>query len=123
MEAKDFGFELGHIGINNANESEARKAAELLSRLFGFGTAEVPYAINVNEQIQVLKQPGRGPLGHFSINTNNVAGAKKFLEEKGVAFDEHTCRYTDDGTLWKVWAHDPIDGFSWHLTDEKMRNG
>ena len=36
------GFGVKHIGINSANETEAKKTAELFSKIFGFPIVEIP---------------------------------------------------------------------------------
>ncbi len=114
--AKDFNFDFGHIGIWHEKAEEAKEVADKLSDWFGFDVEEVPYAYHIdNNHFEILKEPGRGEKGHFSILCDDIEGAKAYLESKGVVFDENTCHYTEDGQLWKVFAHDAISGFDWHL--------
>ena len=115
MEAKDFEFTMGHVGIWNDDPEEARKSAERLQYLFDFPVQEVSYAYYINKQFEILKEHGRGEKGHFSIKCNDVEAAKEYLESKGVVFDEDTKAYLPDGRLRKVFAHDSISGFDWHL--------
>ena len=114
--AKDFNFDFGHIGIWHEKAEEAKEVADKLSDWFGFDVEEVPYAYHIdNNHFEILKEPGRGEKGHFSILCDDIEGAKAYLESKGVVFDENPCHYTEDGQLWKVFAHDAISGFDWHL--------
>jgi 2-dehydro-3-deoxyphosphogluconate aldolase/(4S)-4-hydroxy-2-oxoglutarate aldolase len=117
MEEKDFNFSFGHLGIWYEKESDAKRTADTLVNLFGFDSEEVPYAWHINDNhFEIIKKPGRGTKGHFSILCDDVVGAKKYLEtEKGVVFDENTSHYTEDGVLWKIFAHDEISGYAWHL--------
>lgn len=116
MTAKDFNFQFGHIGIWHETEEEAKAVADKLLDYFGFDVEELSYAYHLdNNHFEIIKKPGRGRKGHFSILCDNIVEAKKYLESKGVVFDEHTCHYTEDGLLWKVFAHDEITGFDWHL--------
>lgn len=117
MNAKDFNFSLGHLAIWHEKASDAKRAADTLINTFGFNVEELSYAYHINDnQFEILKEPGRGAKGHFSILCDDVVAAKKYLEEeKGVAFDEKTAHYTEDGILWKIFARDEISGFAWHL--------
>lgn len=115
MEAKDFEFSLGHIGINNPTDEEGKRVARVLSSLFGFGERETSGAVFVNEQFEVMKLPFRGTHGHFSIVTNDLPGAKRYLEERGVVFDEASAMFAEDGSVRVIYARDELAGFAWHL--------
>ena len=126
MSANDFNFSLGHIGIWHDKDGEAERTAKLMVDLFGFDSEEIPWGWHLdNNHFEIIKKPGRGTRGHFSILCDDIVAAKKYLEEeKGVVFDEDTCAYTKDGQLWKVFAHDEISGFAWHLAQRgKAYNG
>lgn len=118
MEAKDFEFEMGHIGINEPDSEEAKKTVETLCGLFGFTIREIDLSYFLSEQFEIMKMPWRGKLGHFSIRTNDIAGAKKYLESKGIVFDEDSAGYNEDGSLRMIYARDDIAGFAWHLNQK-----
>lgn len=116
MNAKDFNFSFGHLGIWHEKEEEARKSLDLLVNLFGFDVDEAPFGWNINNNhIEIIKEPGKGTKGHFSILCDDILNAMKYLEEKGVVFNEVGRDYAEDGVMWKVFARDEISGFAWHL--------
>lgn len=112
---QDFGFEVLHIGFNQANEAEAEKSADILKSLFGFGKRETPISVFSTDRIEIMKKQGAGKLGHVAIGTNNAAGAKKYLEGKGIQFDESTASYLPDGKLKLIYLKSEIAGFAFHL--------
>ena len=118
MDAKNFGFELGHIGINQADAAEAKQNAALLAELFGFPLRETDGSIFANEQFEIMKKPFRGRLGHFSIRANDAAAARAYLEGKGIVFDESSASYDENGKLKIVYARDDIAGFAFHLAQK-----
>lgn len=117
MTAKDFNFAFGHIGIWHDNAEQAQKVVDLLVDLFGFDVdVAPPFGWNIDEnRIEIINGPGKGTKGHFSVLCDNIVEAKKYLEEKGVEFNEATATYNEDGILWKVFAKEEISGFAWHL--------
>ena len=50
-------YSLAHIGINAANEEEARKAAELFCTIFGFELTPGNSSIFAGAGIEVMKEP------------------------------------------------------------------
>lgn len=118
MEAKDFKFELLHLGINQSGAEEGAATAKLFGELFGFPLRETDGSYFANEQFEIMKKPFRGTLGHFAIGTCDAAGAKKWLESKGIVFDETSAQYDDKGGLKLIYAHTEIAGFAFHLTQK-----
>ena len=118
MKAEDFGFELLHLGINQSPPEEGTATAKLLAELFGFPLRETEAAWFASEQLEVMKKPFRGTLGHFAIATNDAAGARKWLESKGIAFDESSAAYDENGKLKLIYSNNEIGGFAFHLTQK-----
>lgn len=118
MDAEKLGFELAHIGINQADAAESKATAELLCALFGFAPRETEGSWFVNEQFEVMKKPFRGERGHIAVRTNDAAAARAYLEEKGVAFDESTAGYDEQGRLKVIYTRDDIAGFAFHLAQK-----
>lgn len=117
MTAKDFNFEFGHLGFWHDTYDEAKKVVDLLQFLFDFN-ADVAgdYGWNVgNNRLEVINCPGKGTKGHFSIVCDDIENAIKYLEEKGIVFDDNTRTKNPDGILWKIFAKEEISGFAWHL--------
>lgn len=112
---QNFGFEVLHIGFNQENEEEAEKSADTLKNLFGFGKRETPASVFSTDRIEIMKKQGAGRLGHVAVGTNDASAAKKYLEGKGVEFDETTAAYLPDGRLKLIYLKNDIAGFAFHL--------
>lgn len=112
---QNFEFEVLHVGINAENEKEALKTAEFLKKLFGFAAKETPVSFFSTDRIEIMKSGGRGKCGHVAVGTGDAAAAKKYLEEKGVEFDEDSAAYLADGRLKLIYLKDDIAGFAFHL--------
>lgn len=115
MNVKDLGFTFLHLGINQENKEEAKKTAELMTTLFGFEQRKTSASIFLNEQFEVMEMPFRGTLGHIALGTKNAQEARKWLESKGISFDETTAKYDDNGKLIFIYANDEIAGFAFHI--------
>ena len=115
METNDFNFRLDHIGINPYEGQQAEKAAQFLNSLFGFSLRDIPASVFANEQIELMKSNGRGTMGHFAISTGDVASAQKYLESKGVEFDESSASYSESEEKLVIYAKQAFVGFAWHL--------
>ena len=117
MNVKDFNFRLLHVGINSANLEEGRKNAELMADLFGFPMRETDGSWFLNEQFEIMKMPFRGHNGHIAIAVSDAAGARRYLESKGIVFAEESAKYDEDGKLKLIYAETEIAGFAFHLTE------
>ena len=111
------GFEILHIGINAADESEAEKTASAFESLFGWSKDERSKSVFAGKQVEVMKSIGRGTHGHIAVGTNSVLRAKYFLESQGYKFDESTAVYKND-KLNFIYLQDEIGGFAVHLINK-----
>ena len=111
-------YTLAHVGINGESEEEARKAAQLLSTLFGFAVKEGKSSVFAGD-VEVTKTPFKGTHGHIAIGTPDVAAAQAELEAKGFTFDPSTAKYLSDGTLNAIYLTGEIGGFAFHLVGKK----
>lgn len=118
MNANDFNFELLHLGINQSGPEEGTATAMLLAELFGFPLRETKDSWFVNEQFEVMKKPFRGTMGHFAIATSDILAARKWLESKGIEFDDHSAVYDENGRLKLIYSNNEIGGFAFHLTQK-----
>ncbi len=119
MNAKDLGFELLHIGINQADAAESASTMDILTSLFGFDSRETNGSWFINEQFEIMKMPFRGRLGHIAVGTSDAAAARSYLESKGIAFEESTASYNAEGKLQVIYFRDDIAGFAFHLSQKK----
>lgn len=118
MNAKAFGFELLHLGINSADAQEGTATSKLMAELFDFPLRETDGSFFANEQFEIMKKPFRGKHGHFAIGTSDAPGARKWLESKGIEFDESSAQYDENGKLKLIYANTEIAGFAFHLTQK-----
>ena len=106
------GLELGHIGINCADEAEAAKTiANLLSMAVKVGNSSIFVG---KKEFEIMKKPGRGTNGHIAILTNNVDRAIYHLGQRGVKFDMDS-KNVKDGKTVAIYFADEIAGFAFHL--------
>ena len=117
-DAKTLGFEFAHLGINQKGADESKNTVGLLNELFGFEVRETDGSWFVNEQFEIMKKPFRGKNGHIAVRTNNAAAARDYLEEKGLAFDESTALYDENGKLRVIYTSADIAGFAFHLVQK-----
>jgi hypothetical protein len=93
------GLEIGHIGINHPDNAEAQKTAQMLSLLMGKAVErESEKGMFVGSQFEVMKSMGPGKCGHIAVLTNNVERAIYHLSRKGIAFNEESATFNEDGT-------------------------
>jgi 2-dehydro-3-deoxyphosphogluconate aldolase/(4S)-4-hydroxy-2-oxoglutarate aldolase len=109
------GFEIVHIGVNSANEQDAKAAAERLSKLFHWPIREGQANYFVGTGVEIMKTPFLGAHGHVAIGTNSVERAQWHLERRGFTFNEETARKGPDGKLRFVYLAEEIAGFAFHL--------
>lgn len=116
MDAKQFNFSFGHIGIFTEKKGDGAAVRDLFVSLFGFDVYDAGFGWNIDHnRIEVVDGPGAGTKGHFSILCDDIEGAMQYLESKGVTFDKSTMTYNKEGLLWKVFACEEVAGFAWHL--------
>ena len=109
------GLELGHIGINCADEAEAAKTAETIANLLSMAVKVGNSSIFVGKkEFEIMKKPGSGTNGHIAILTNNVDRAIYHLGQRGVKFDMAS-KNVKDGKTIAIYFADEIAGFAFHL--------
>ncbi len=108
------GFELVHVGINSADDAEAKGTADKLCKLLGWPLKDGSKSFFAGTGIEVMKMPFYGEKGHIAIGTHFVDRAKAYLERQGVAFDEASANIKD-GQLKAIYLKDEIAGFAFHL--------
>lgn len=112
------GLELGHIGINCADDTEAMKTAETLGSLLSMAVKPGNSSIFVgNKEFEIMKKPGRGTHGHIAIKTNNVDRAIFHLSNRGVKFDMDS-KNVKNGKTTAIYMADELAGFAIHLVQK-----
>ena len=112
------GLELGHIGINCADDAEALKTAELRGTLLSKAVAPGNSSIFVgNKEFEIMKKPGRGTHGHIAIKCNSVDRAVYHLGQRGVKFDMDSM-VNKNGKNIAIYLADEVAGFAIHLVQK-----
>ena len=112
------GLELGHIGINCADDTEAMKTAETLGSLLSMAVKPGNSSIFVgSKEFEIMKKPGRGTHGHIAIKTNNVDRAIFHLSNRGVKFDMDS-KVVKNGKTTAIYMADELAGFAIHLVQK-----
>jgi len=109
------GFELGHVGINAADDTEAEKTAKPFSDMFGFEYNPGGSSIFLGPYIEVMKTPYFGAHGHIAIRTNYIERGMAYLSGMGVKFKDGTEKYDAKGKFVAVYLEGEIGGFAVHL--------
>lgn len=112
------GFELGHIGINSADEKEAKQTAALFETMFGMQTRDAKKSVWCGKEVEVMKYNGYGQKGHIAILTNYLDRAVRYLFSKGFAFDEDSKVYDEKGRLTLIYLKADFGGFAVHLSQK-----
>ena len=79
MTEKEIGFSLAHVGINCADEEEARQTAQTLCALFGLEYRPGVKSVFAGSAVECMKPPCRGRNGHIAIATGDLEGASALL--------------------------------------------
>ena len=112
------GLELGHIGINCADDAEAAKTAETLGALLSMAVKPGNSSIFVGKkEFEIMKKPGRGTHGHIAIKCNNVDRAIYHLGRRGVKFDMDS-KNVKNGKTIAIYLADEVAGFAIHLVQK-----
>lgn len=113
--AKTLGFELGHIGINTKDDSDAVNTANAFASLFSLPVAEGPGSYFAGTIAEIMKGKFLGTMGHIAVLTNNAERAVAYFESRGIAFDKATENRSANGKLNTIYMKDEIGGFAIHL--------
>jgi 2-dehydro-3-deoxyphosphogluconate aldolase/(4S)-4-hydroxy-2-oxoglutarate aldolase len=111
------GFEVKHVGINCADETEAEKVAKMFSCLFGFEYKPGNSSIFASTGIEVMKSNYLGKNGHIAVACNNVDRAVAYFEAQGVAFNKESAKAKAGKTI-AIYFADEIGGFAVHLVQK-----
>ena len=113
--ARMYGFALAHVGVNCPDEVSAKKAASLMSAMFGFEPAESAKAVFVGGQLEFMKSPYLGEKGHIAIGTNFLGRAMFRFEQMGFEFNRSELKYDEKGALKAAYFAEDFFGFAFHL--------
>ena len=109
------GFQLAHVGINHANETEARAAATWLCELLNLPVRDCSKSIFADPFVENMKFPFYGEKGHIGFKTHSLERAVNYLRARGAAFREESCQYDGAGKLSCIYLKEDMAGFAIHL--------
>jgi len=108
------GFELAHVGVNEASADKALLSAKTFDNLFSFGVKEGASSTFAGFGFEFMNAPHLGAHGHIAISTLNIARAISWLSRKGVSVKPSTAR-EKDGRMTAVYLDIDVSGFAIHL--------
>ena len=108
------GFSLLHIGINPGGEGEPMGNARLLASMFGMPLKEGNSSAFVGTGFEIMKEKGRGDMGHIAIETLSVERALAWLETFGLKPVEESVK-KKNGRIQIAYLDRPFMGFALHL--------
>ena len=108
------GFELAHLGINEASAEKAMGGAETMARLFAFAVKDGNSSTFAGTGFEFMKSPFLGAHGHIAIATLSLPRAIAWLRRKGVGTKPETAK-EKDGKVIAVYLDVEVGGFAVHL--------
>ena len=112
-------FQLVHVGINCQNEDEAKSTTAKFMDMFGWDQKVGNSSVFAGTQIECMKAPFKGAMGHIAVSTPNVRRAVFQLQQKGVKFDMDSAKYDADGRMTVIYLAEEYSGFAIHLVEKK----
>lgn len=118
----DVYFEFAHVGVNGQTKEEAARFLNFCQDVLKFDDArEIPLSHFIaDNKMELMKEGGRGTLGHLAFYTPDMDKAIAYLKEKGYGVNYDTaCYEEDDKTIRLIYIDQEINGFAIHLTTRK----
>lgn len=111
------GFTFAHVGVNQQDEAEATRTAEMFA-LFGFAPKFGTSSIFNDTVIEVMKSPFRGTMGHIGLKCWNIERALAYLSRFGINGVQETAKI-EKGKMTVIYLDKEIGGFAIHLLRAK----
>ena len=108
------GFELAHLGINEASAERAMAGAETMAKLFSFAVKDGNSSTFAGTAFEFMKSPYLGAHGHIAISTLDVARAISYLARRGIGTKPETAK-EKDGRLTAVYLDIEVGSFAIHI--------
>lgn len=109
------GFTLKHVGINAADEQDAKSTAAAYANLLFTPEKDGSSSIFAGPAVEVMKRPYLGKNGHLAFGVNSLPRALAYLNSHGIEPDMSTAKYDDAGKLKVVYLTGEFGGFAVHL--------
>ena len=115
--SKVLGFELAHIGINQADSESSMAVTEEFRQAFGFEIKQGNSSNFAGEGLEIMKSVYLGDKGHIAIKTRSLDRAIAHLEARGYEVDMGTAKYAGNKMI-AVYLTKPFGGFAVHLVEK-----
>ncbi len=112
---KELGMHVTHVGINAADDEQARGWAKEFESCFGLPAKEGNSSIFSADLVEIMKGHGRGAVGHIAIGVNDCEKAIEFFASNGVKVIPETVKTNDEGRIKFAYLDKEIAGFMVHL--------
>lgn len=110
-------FKIVHVGINCANENEAKDTTSKFAKMFGWEQKVGNSSVFAGTAVECMKTPFKGTHGHIAVATNSLRRAVYQLNSMGV---ETELSAEEIGTDTKaVYLKGEFSGFAVHLIERK----
>lgn len=112
------GFRVVHVGINADSPERAFHIVDQFAP-FGFPVKDGNSSVFLGKDVEVMKKPWYGKLGHIAVETNNIIRAEAFLRWKGLSFLEETKKVDEKGNYGALYIDGDFGGFAVHLVQKR----
>ena len=108
------GYEIAHVGINLSDEETAAGVGASFRQCFRWPLKNGSSSLFCGN-LELMKQPGRGTMGHLAIRTNSVNRALFYLERCGMTPEPSTVVTARNGRITFAYLKEDLGGFALHL--------
>ena len=113
------GFELAHIGINNADRDQAVERAKQLAALFQMPVNIGNTSTYAGKAVEFMHAGVYGTVGHLGFFTNSAFRAMAYFKRNGIGIIEESVRRDASGQVWFFYLDQEVFGFALHVMNRK----
>lgn len=110
-------FKIVHVGINCANENEAKDTTSNFAKMFGWEQKVGNSSVFAGTAVECMKTPFKGTHGHIAVATNSLRRAVYQLNSMGVETELSAEEIGADTKA--VYLKGEFSGFAVHLIERK----
>lgn len=110
-------FQIVHVGVNCANEDEAKDTTAKFAKMFGWEQKVGNSSVFAGTAIECMKSPFKGKNGHIAVATNSLRRAVYQLNAMGIETEKKATEI--DADTKAVYLKDEFSGFAVHLVERK----
>ncbi len=110
-------FQIVHVGMNCADENEAKDTTAKFAKMFGWEQKIGNSSVFAGTAIECMKSPFKGKNGHIAVATNSLRRAVYQLNAMGIETEKKATEI--DADTKAVYLKDEFSGFAVHLVGRK----